>query len=184
MSKQLPSVFTTQTFDDAFRAIPTADLLAELESDRWLALELADHGPSRQYCEHMIDRTIQELERRQRLLARRPDDPLAPRWPDRDTDLRDRIQAVKDAWPIERFVREVLLCEARPVGNKLLAHCPLPGHDDSTPSFNVFADGHAHCFGCGRGGDVIALTGYFFGFQRFYESLEMLESMSGIGRAA
>ncbi|WP_458683777.1 DNA primase [Prescottella equi] len=36
--------------------------------------------------------------------------------------------------------------------------CPLPGHDERTPSFYVNpATGVFHCFGCGSGGDVIAL---------------------------
>jgi len=184
MSKQLPSVFTTQTFDDAFRTIPTADLLAELESDRWLALELADHQPSRAYCEHMIDRTIRELERRQRLLARLPDDPLAPRWPERPR-LEDRFAAVKDQFPIEHFCTNVMMCRLERRGSGFVAHCPLPGHDDSSPSFTVTPEkGFGWCFGCGRGGDVITLTREFFGLGRNYEALELLESMSGIGRAA
>ena len=37
--------------------------------------------------------------------------------------------------------------------------CPLPGHDDRTPSFTVWAgDSYSwRCFGCGRGGDYFAL---------------------------
>ena len=31
--------------------------------------------------------------------------------------------------------------------------CPF--HRDSDPSFQVYADGHAHCFGCGWHGDVV-----------------------------
>jgi DNA primase len=34
--------------------------------------------------------------------------------------------------------------------------CPLPGHDDRTPSMILHLDdGRYHCFGCGAGGDVI-----------------------------
>jgi len=41
--------------------------------------------------------------------------------------------------------------------------CPLPGHDDSTPSFNLWSDNEEGvpqrygCFGCGRKGDVVDL---------------------------
>jgi DNA primase len=41
--------------------------------------------------------------------------------------------------------------------------CPLPGHDESTPSFTVFAaarPANFTCFGCKRGGDVIHFTQY------------------------
>jgi hypothetical protein len=47
-------------------------------------------------------------------------------------------------------------------GDKPIA-CPLPGHDDGTPSFNLWAPDDAGipqrfgCFGCARGGDVVEL---------------------------
>lgn len=184
-STPFPGVFTTHQYDDAIRNLTTDELRRELELDRWLALEVADHAPSRQYVERMVDGIARELERRQKLLRMRPGDPLAPRWPARP-DLRERFEAMKDAWPLERFCREVLLCDLQPVANgELLGHCPLPGHDDSSPSFRVYPDGHAHCFGCGRGGDVISLTRVFFDLGRNYEALTMLESMTtGFGRAA
>jgi hypothetical protein len=43
------------------------------------------------------------------------------------------------------------------VGDKWRARCPLPDHDDKTPSFFVFADGRWRCFGCSRSGDVVDL---------------------------
>jgi DNA primase len=39
------------------------------------------------------------------------------------------------------------------------ARCPLPGHDDRTPSFYLYPDGGYWCFGCGRGGrDIISFA--------------------------
>lgn len=44
-----------------------------------------------------------------------------------------------------------------------MVSCPLPGHEDSTPSFNLWDDDDAGvpqrygCFGCGRRGDVVSL---------------------------
>jgi len=38
----------------------------------------------------------------------------------------------------------------------------------------------AWCFGCNRGGDVIALTGFMVGVERFYDRMEHLERLSGI----
>lgn len=42
--------------------------------------------------------------------------------------------------------------ESPPAGT--LMHCPLPDHDDRTPSFAVYSD-HWFCFGCDRGGDIV-----------------------------
>jgi hypothetical protein len=52
-----------------------------------------------------------------------------------------------------------LLCGDRmsETGGKWQACCPLPDHDDKTPSFFVFADGKWRCFGCSRHGDVVDL---------------------------
>ncbi len=40
--------------------------------------------------------------------------------------------------------------------NKLM-RCPLPGHQDGTPSFRVFARGWI-CFGCNRRGGILDLV--------------------------
>lgn len=62
---------------------------------------------------------------------------------------------------IERIKREVsveqFLAHPKRQGAFLVARCPLPGHDDKTPSFRLnLAEGWWKCFGCGRGGsDVI-----------------------------
>jgi hypothetical protein len=44
--------------------------------------------------------------------------------------------------------------------------CPLPGHDDSTPSCHIYDDAEAgwHCFGCGRGGTVYTLAALLGGY--------------------
>lgn len=42
------------------------------------------------------------------------------------------------------------------VGHNLVGLCPLPGHQEKTPSFNVCPEkGIFKCFGCGKGGTVI-----------------------------
>jgi DNA primase len=42
---------------------------------------------------------------------------------------------------------------------KGMARCPLPGHDDSTPSFEVRNHGrHWHCYGCNKKGGAIDLV--------------------------
>ncbi len=51
-------------------------------------------------------------------------------------------------------------------GSNYWACCPLPGHSEKTPSFTVNESGQFyHCFGCGKGGDVI----------KFIEEVEHLD---------
>ncbi|MCC5848916.1 MAG: hypothetical protein JJU29_12590 [Verrucomicrobia bacterium] len=62
--------------------------------------------------------------------------------------------------------------------------CPLPGHDDTSPSFGLFEDGKAYkCHGCGRGGDVIALHRELTG-KSFPEALEEMGGWVGLDTQA
>ncbi len=162
--------------------IPTRDLLADVESAQWLALDVAELGDaeSRAYAEEQLAAMVAELERRQQLLTARSRDPLRPQWPQSDGALKARVEAVKRAWPIARFCRELLACEFVPAGQgRWKARCPLPGHDDHTPSFSIDeTKGVAYCFGCQHGGDVITLSRYIGGLERFTDALRFLERAS------
>ncbi len=47
----------------------------------------------------------------------------------------------------------------RRIGEKWTARCPLPDHDEKTPSFTVYpGDRGWWCYGCQRGGDVVDLA--------------------------
>jgi len=168
-------------YELAIQAIPTRDLRAEIEASQWLALDVA--GDNRAVAALQFEALVAELERRKRLWEQSATDPLRPTWPRRDTDLSARVEAVKAAWPIDRFCTELLGLQPGTCGpERWKARCPLPGHNDSSPSFTVYRDDdRAWCFGCQRGGDVIALTGYVFGLERFYDRLERLERESGTG---
>lgn len=177
-----PFFGSERDFRLALQAIPTRDLLAELEAARWLALDLVSDPVHRQVAEYQLEVLVDELLRRQRLLEASFGDPLRPVWPRPDGDLEARVGAVKAAWPIARFCTVLLGAILHPAGrNRWRANCPLPGHDDRTPSFVVYGDDdRAWCFGCNRGGDVIALTGYALGLSRFYDRLEHLERQAGL----
>ena len=176
-----PFLATRKAFADAIQTIPTAELRTEVEAAQWLALDLA--GESRDVAEIQLEGLVDELERRKRLWTAKADDPLRPAWPRRDTDLKARVEAVKAAWSIERFCEHLLGMHLNRSGrDRWTAQCPMPGHDDRSPSFVVYGDSDsAWCFGCNRGGDIIQLTGYLFGYERFYDRLEHLERLSGIG---
>lgn len=56
----------------------------------------------------------------------------------------------------------------RRVGDdKWAACCPLPGHEDKTPSFVVYASTNSwFCFACLLGGDVIELARHAWGYNK------------------
>lgn len=54
--------------------------------------------------------------------------------------------------------REVLTFYGKTHNGSNLIRCPLSGHEDKNPSFNIYSEGKRFkCHGCGRGGDVINL---------------------------
>jgi hypothetical protein len=174
-------------FDPVAQRLPTRDLRALIELWGWDAIEFASDrrpGGNRAYAEIQLESLVTELERRKRLWERSAGDPLRPHWPARDADLTARVQAVKVFWPIDRFCTDLLAIRLQRSGrDRWKATCPLPGHDDRSPSFVVYEQSDsAWCFGCNRGGDIIALTGYVFCYERFYDRLEHLERVAGIGR--
>jgi DNA primase len=59
-------------------------------------------------------------------------------------------------------------------------NCPLPEHDDSSPSFGVNSDsGTFHCFGCGASGDLISFVRKMEGLG-FKQALERVMFITGI----
>jgi hypothetical protein len=78
----------------------------------------------------------------------------------RGTTYTKPIDAAKEAVPVVDLAER--LCGPgglRHVGEKSVARCPLPEHDDRSPSFVVYpATNSFFCFGCLRGGDVVELA--------------------------
>lgn len=70
------------------------------------------------------------------------------------------INAAKEAVPtIDLADRLVGAGGMRRIGEKWTARCPLPNHEDRSPSFVVYpATNSFFCFGCLHGGDVIELA--------------------------
>jgi DNA primase catalytic core len=61
------------------------------------------------------------------------------------------VEELKKAIDLQDYMRQFM--ELKRSGDHYSAKCPF--HNDSTPSFHVWAD-HFHCYGCGKHGDVIA----------------------------
>ena len=85
--------------------------------------------------------------------SRRPE-----RW---GVSCRTVIEEAKEKVPVIDLAD--LLCgpdKLRKVGQRWVARCPIPGHDERTPSFTVYFETNSwFCFGvCQRGGDVVDLA--------------------------
>ncbi len=76
------------------------------------------------------------------------------------------IDAAKEAVPIVELAGRLCGPDGlRRVGKELAGHCPLPDHQDKTPSFSVNAEkGLFWCYGCLRGGSVVDLARLAWGY--------------------
>lgn len=69
----------------------------------------------------------------------------------------DDLDAIKgDPGVIRVYARYVR--GLKKVGDKYVGCCPLPGHNDKTPSFTIFSDGRCHCFGCSYSNNIFDLV--------------------------
>lgn len=59
-------------------------------------------------------------------------------------------------------------------------NCPMPRHDDSSPSFGVNTETNLfHCFGCGCKGDIIELVQNVEGLT-FIEAIQKISNFAGL----
>lgn len=163
------------------RTLPDRTLAAELENQKYLALEFGVDPVNRLHVEHIVAQIQKEIERRRKLRDLNREDPMNPGEPKKDRDLPTRIRRVHDAWPMVRFLEQMLQVRVEQNGygrggQRFRSACPFPDHDDSTPSFVIYPDERGYCFGCHKGGDIIDLTRIYFGISDFYEALERLEA--------
>jgi CHC2 zinc finger len=94
-------------------------------------------------------------ERRAQREAERP--PPRPRRPPSATaeELHEALLEIPaDVW------LPALTDEDVPRGRTV--RCPLPGHDDRTPSCRLYETSF-YCFGCHRGGDIFCFAGELWG---------------------
>jgi hypothetical protein len=156
--------------------------ISELLSEPWAkAVDMS-------FLKWYLGKVVDEIERRRERFKNHRDDQFPPVWPD-ETDFdgwRAQAEAVKDQLSIERYlVDQVPTIEFRQVGQRLKAQCPFPDHPEKTPSFTIFEDGGAWCFGCNRGGDLFRIIGLVDGLLRFrdqlHRALEFVPEAGSIG---
>ena len=86
----------------------------------------------------------------------------------RGVSRRSVIKEAKTLVPTLDFADR--LCEQaqmRKVGKEWAARCPLPDHEDRSPSFAVNPEKNVwFCYGCLRGGDVVELARFAWGYDK------------------
>ena len=182
---------TTAIHQNRYRDTATATILEEVEVSLWELEEIeadieADPtsweypDQSRAFIVTGLAEAEEELARRERLRHR----PGAPPWPERWTDRRAELAAIKDAIDFPRFIEEMGQTRLERRGRQLVGRCPLPGHGDSTPSFTVHPEKHLfYCHGCHRGGDLFSFAMHMLGTDRFGEVVDALAIEARIARA-
>src|SRR5919112_1550794 len=78
------------------------------------------------------------------------------------------IDAAKGAVPVIDLAERLTAPGGlRRVGKEWAGRCPLPGHEDRSPSFTVNPEKNVFfCHGCLRGGDVVELARLAWGYDR------------------
>jgi hypothetical protein len=154
----------------------------ELEYMRYAMqlIDTLDHCPSlpestRRSTVAYLTRQMEKID--SRIERYRRDDRLRYQWPDRTNyeALTEIAQEMKFRYPLERFIDDHLPVSAiRFAGNTWIGHCPIPNHEDTTPSFHVYDSVRFKCFGCEASGDVFDLIGLVYGIESFSDRVEYL----------
>jgi hypothetical protein len=89
-------------------------------------------------------------------------------------------EAVRQAVPIEEVARRYT--DLEPLGGRAWfdGRCPLPDHEDKTPSFYIYPPGRFHCYGCGRSGDVVDLEFFCRDYGELWEAMISLAVEYGV----
>lgn len=161
----------------------TVELMGWYEADRWRLAELAMLDPEDEVVQNaqaFVHERFQmeraELNRRRNLRGA----PGAPAFPARP-NLKADIERIRAAMPLEQVIERLGNIQLVRRGRQLWGCCPLPGHQDDSPSFSVDpAKQLWHCWGCGRGGDVFAFATAMSGASSFTSALHVVAAIAGV----
>ena len=128
-----------------------------LEARRRVFAALPDEQRLSVWNEQRLDRVELVLPEDKRATAKPLRDVSRPRQDRGDlTPVLDVLRAL----PATEYVAVLARVDV-PAGGMI--RCPLPGHEDRTPSFHADAgDRGWYCHGCGKGGGVIDLAGHLW----------------------
>jgi hypothetical protein len=79
--------------------------------------------------------------------------------------------AICEAVPIEEVARRYT--DLKTLGGRawFTGRCPLPDHEDKTPSFYIYPPGRFYCYGCGSSGDVVDLEFHCGDYGELWEAM-------------
>ncbi len=96
---------------------------------------------------------------------------LPHKQPDTSGGFRECCEAIRDAVPVEVVARRYT--DLEPFGGQawFTGRCPLPTHEDKTPSFYIYPPGRYHCYGCGGSGDVVDIEFHCGDYSELWEAM-------------
>jgi hypothetical protein len=165
-----------------YRILDTFSLLAAIETMSWDRADVAANPDLYEYPDntgqhldlHLSDAYTERV-RRERLRNRS----FAPQTPERSLDLAELKGRVDLVTFIEKYTPVPLVKR----GKQLVGCCPLPGHDDGSPSFVVNPEKQVfYCHGCLRGGDIYSFTLAYFNSQTFADAVGLVAHEAGVPR--
>jgi hypothetical protein len=166
---------------------------AELETwyafytrERSRSLQLANDRTAAtvDYCEVKLTAIAVERQRRIDLARFAASDQNGARWQPGDGqrrhDLVSLARDLKDVWPMHEFLEQVMRVELIPIsGHRWKCRCVSPHHEDRTPSMVTLPDdSRVFCHGCRFSGDILELTGLYFGITDFAEIVRRLADVT------
>ncbi len=176
---------------DRYRNTSTAELLAEAEAWLWdlaeLETDLAEDPTSWDFPDGSLAFAVAAIEDANAEIARRQriqHHPAAPSWPRRWIDHRGELETIRATLDLAAFIERQCFVTLERRGAQLWCRCPLPGHDDSTPSFAVHPVKQVwYCHGCHRGGDIFSFLMHALGTDRFADVVRVLAAEAGVEAA-
>jgi DNA primase len=85
--------------------------------------------------------------------------------------FRKCCEAIREAVPIEEVARRYTDLESFGGQAWFTGRCPLPDHEDKTPSFYIYPPGRFYCYGCNRHGDVVDLEFFCGDYGELWEAM-------------
>lgn len=96
------------------------------------------------------------------------------------SNFKSAVAQVKEAYSIEDYIANDGVVLKQNGASKLKGLCPMPNHNEKTPSFSVDTQfQNYYCFGCKESGDIIEYVQVTQNLS-FWEALELLASGQGI----
>jgi CHC2 zinc finger len=93
------------------------------------------------------------------------------RTPNSGYGFRKCCEVVRNAVPIEEHARRYTKLERFGGNAWFTGRCPLPEHEDQTPSFYIYPPGRYYCYGCGGSGDVVDLEFHCGDYGELWEAM-------------